>query len=39
MACGNPKCICTNCLNKDCCCDGTKQCLCVPEDKTCCCDK
>ena len=40
MACNNPKCLCTNCVNKDCTCDGLKEeCICKPEDNACCCSK
>ncbi len=38
MACDNPKCICTNCTNDNCLCDGNKECLCTPETGTCCCN-
>ena len=39
MACDNSKCICLNCTNERCACDGDKQCICEPEAVSCCCDK
>ncbi len=39
MGCDNPKCKCTICTNNECACNGTRQCTCMPEDMTCCCDK
>ena len=39
MACNNPKCNCTNCTSDACACDEGKQCVCKPEENTCCCDK
>ena len=39
MACNNPKCECTTCINDTCACDGNKQCVCMPEDISCCCNK
>ena len=39
MACDNSKCICSNCTNERCACDGEKQCICEPEAVSCCCDK
>ena len=39
MACDNSKCICLNCTNERCACDGEKQCICEPEAVSCCCDK
>ena len=38
MTCSNPKCDCANCINKECGCDGTKECSCLPESPSCCCD-
>ena len=37
MACNNPKCNCTNCINDKCACDGSKECVCKPELVSCCC--
>ena len=37
MACNNPKCICTNCSNDACACESGRECLCKPEDTSCCC--
>ena len=39
MSCENPKCNCTNCISDTCACVGEKQCVCKPEEATCCCDK
>mgnify|MGYP006903447084 FL=1 len=39
MACDNSKCICLNCTNERCACDGDKQCVCEPEAVSCCCNK
>ena len=39
MGCNNPKCKCTNCVNDKCSCNSSKECLCTPEDKTCCSNK
>ena len=39
MGCNNPKCNCNNCTNDACSCDGTKECVCKPEEATCCCNK
>ena len=39
MACGSDKCKCTNCVNEDCKCNGSKECICKPEDLSCCCGK
>ena len=39
MACDNSKCICLNCTNERCACDGDKQCICEPESVSCCCNK
>ena len=38
MACENPKCNCSNCVNNECACDGTKECSCTPESGSCCCN-
>ena len=38
MACNNPKCKCTNCINDKCNCDGDNKCSCYPESGSCCCN-
>ena len=38
MACNNPKCNCANCINEKCGCDGAKECSCMPEQTSCCCN-
>ena len=39
MACNNHKCECANCINDAFRCDGSMQCVCQPEEASCCCNK
>ena len=39
MACNNSKCECTNCTYDACLCNRAKECVCKPEEASCCCNK